>query len=96
MPIGCETTALAEEQVPPSGGWLSIAPNPVRGVAEFSLEGAGPRVLSIFDSQGRLVERLAGSDGRWTWTPGALTAGVYFARLDGGGIGETVKFLYLR
>jgi hypothetical protein len=55
-------------------------------------------VLAIFDSQGRLVDRLTGDDGRWVWTPGlSAPAGVYFARVDGGGpVGEAVKFLRLR
>ena len=86
------------DEVVPVAGRLAVTPNPVRSVGEFALPSAGPRVLAIFDSQGRLVDRLSGSDGHWVWTPGATApAGVYFARLDGGGaIGEPVKFLYLR
>ena len=98
QPIGCETTDVAGGGVPAADGRLSVNPNPVHGLAEFALPGVGPRVLAIFDSQGRLVERLTGNDGRWAWTPGgSAPAGVYFARLDGGGpAGEAVKFLYVR
>ena len=98
LPVGCGITNVAADDAPPAESDLSVTPNPVRGVAEFALEGVGPRVLTIFDSQGRLVDRLTGSDGRWIWTPGASApAGVYFARLDGGGsTAEAVKFLYLR
>lgn len=82
---------------PPAEQRLTVTPNPVHGVAEFVFPGIGPRVLAIFDSQGRLVDRLTGSDGRWVWTPGAsVPAGVYFAKLDGAAAAEAVKFLCLR
>jgi len=96
LPVGC-ATGLAAGEAPPAGGSLVVSPNPVRGIAEFAFGRPGPRVVSIFDSQGRLVERLTGSTGRWAWTPGASApAGVYFARLDDGKDAEAVKFLYLR
>jgi hypothetical protein len=98
LPIACGITDVASEDATPAELRPSVSPNPVWGVAEFVFRGVGPRVLAIFDSQGRLVDRLSGSDGRWVWTPGSSApAGVYFARLDGGGVtGEAVKFLYLR
>jgi hypothetical protein len=78
---------------------LVVFPNPVRGVARFEL---GPiataMTLSIFDSQGRLVEQLLRQGGHWEWMPGSkVPAGVYFAKANemAGGM-EPVKFLYLR
>jgi hypothetical protein len=98
LPVGCGVTDVASNDAPSVELRLSVSPNPVRGVAEFAFPGVGPRLLAIFDSQGRLVDRLSTSDGRWVWTPGASApAGVYFARLDGGGPArEAVKFLYIR
>jgi predicted outer membrane repeat protein len=98
FPVGCGVADVASGEASGVEARLSVTPNPVRGVADFAFPGVGPRVLAIFDSQGRVVDRLTGNDGRWVWTPGtSAPAGVYFARLDGGGpAGEAVKFLYLR
>ena len=96
LPVGCGVEGVGE------GGWvaasgLRVMRNPARVVAELVLEGGGPEVLEILDAQGRLVERVPGSGGRWTWEPGgARPAGVYFARLLGGGDQAAVKFAYMR
>ncbi len=98
LPVGCGVTDVATDDAPPAEPRLIVTPNPVRGAAEFAFPGVGVRVLAIFNSRGRLIERLIGIDGRWAWTPGASApAGVYFARLEGGGTArQAVKFLYLR
>lgn len=97
LPVGCGVTDAAAGDAPLVELHLSVTPNPMRGGAEFAFPGVGPRVLAIFDSQGRLVDRLTGIDGRWVWQPGSSSpAGVYFARVEGGAVGEAVKFLRLR
>ncbi len=97
LAVGCATDVAAGE-APPAMDQLVVSPNPVRWAAEFALAGAGPRILEIYDAQGRLVDRLTGSGGRWVWTPGtAVPAGVYFARLGGDGSAPgAIKFLRLR
>jgi hypothetical protein len=78
---------------------LRVIPNPVRSAARFELGAITPgAMLSIFDSQGRLVEQLSSKEGHWEWAPGVMVpAGVYFARPEAGPAGsEAVKFLYLR
>ncbi len=97
VPVACGAADVATGDAPPVTAHLSVAPNPVRGVAEFAFPGVGPRVLSVFDSHGRLIDRLTGAGGHWVWTPGASAPpGVYFARMDGGAVGDAVKFIYLR
>ena len=100
LPIGCGVTDVQE--VPPIVEQrLTVVPNPVRGVAQFELGAATPRLkLNIFDLQGRLVQQLLGEDGHWQWIPGSsVPAGVYFARPEmatGSQASAAVKFLYIR
>jgi hypothetical protein len=96
LPVACGVTAVAAGEATSVEPRLRIAPNPVRGVAEFALPGIGARVLTIFDSQGRLVDRLTTSDGRWVWAPGTtVAAGIYYAKVEGA-VGQSVKFIRLR
>jgi predicted outer membrane repeat protein len=96
LPVACGMTAVAAGEATSVEPRLRIAPNPVWGAAEFALPGMGVRVLAIFDSQGRLVDRLTTSDGRWVWAPGTtVPAGIYFANVEGAA-GQSVKFIRLR
>jgi hypothetical protein len=97
-----------ETSLPTSGIALRIVPNPFRTGAQVSyrLSSSGPVVLSILDSQGRMVRRLRAPDdgsasGQILWdgrdeegrpTPG----GVYFGRLDGKGESESARLVRLR
>lgn len=77
---------------------LIVEPNPVSSSAEFSFDGSiGNSTLEIFDPQGRLIDRLHPLEQKVRWTPsGSWPRGVYFARLRGTGVSETVKFLVIR
>jgi hypothetical protein len=96
-PVGCGTVAVPELESPGVAVSLRIAPNPVLHAATFTFDGSAQRLaLEIYDPAGRLVEKLAPT-GAVTWTPGDRAArGVYFARLRGDGVSETVKFVVLR
>ncbi len=97
--MGCGLTDVADSPPAPNQR-LRVIPNPVRGGARFELGSVAPATLSIFDSQGRLIEKLSRQDDHWVWTPGsAMPAGVYFARPEAEAEAEgvpPVKFLYLR
>jgi hypothetical protein len=99
FPVACGVTGAPSDQVPSIAHELTVIPNPVRGIARFEYEPAGPvETLNIFDASGRLIEQLSKQDDHWEWTPGAsVSAGVYFARLKAGGARSAiVKFIYLR
>jgi hypothetical protein len=97
--VGCGVIGVPVSDAPAADKRLTINPNPVRGVARFEVGQMAPfTTLSIFDSQGRLVEQLMGKEGHWEWAPGAsVPAGVYFA-VPGASSKATegAKFLYLR
>jgi hypothetical protein len=95
--VGCEVTDVADS-LPIVDQRFTVIPNPVRGMARFDGPAGSFVNLSIFDTKGRLIERLSRRDGHWEWTPGtSIPAGVYFA-VPGVGLKATegVKFLYLR
>lgn len=76
------------------------APNPFNPstVLPFSLPAAGDVVLSAFNLNGQLVERIAQGSypagcHRVTWNPGAISSGLYLIRLDSGGETRLVKAL---
>ena len=98
LPVGCGVADVATEEAPSAELRLTVMPNPVRGVARFEFGSGSPlTTLSIFDSQGRLIEQLSKQDGHWRWTPGsAVPAGVYFAMPEPAAGGAAVKFLYIR
>ncbi len=99
-PVACGLAATGPETQPAALSFLTVIPNPVRGVARFEMDTATPpfHALHIFDLQGRMVEQILNRDGRWEWAPRtSVPAGVYFARP--GPAPESspaVKFLYLR
>jgi predicted outer membrane repeat protein len=96
LPVACGVTAVAAGEATSVEPRLRIAPNPVWGTTEFTLPGSGARVLVIFDSQGRLVDRLTTSDDRWVWAPDTtVPAGIYFARIEGA-VDQSIKFTRLR
>jgi beta-glucanase (GH16 family) len=105
-------TIVAAPQIGgPGGTGLRLgtaAPNPFARSTriDFALPAAGPATLSVYDVQGRMVQRLvdgiraAGShaavwDGR---DPGgrAVSSGVYFVRLEAAGAAETRKLVLRR
>jgi len=94
-------TAVAIERSPPRVPRVRAAPNPIvgSGSIEFVQLAAGRARLSLYDSRGRLVRVLVDEplpagpqivpwDGR-NDRGAALSAGVYFVRLEGGGAGAT-------
>jgi len=97
LPVACGVTDVADSPLAVDLR-LTVTPNPVRGIARFEAGHAAPfSQLSIFDSQGRVVEQLTGENGHWEWTPGsAVPAGVYFAIPESAVDLEPVKFLHLR
>jgi len=100
-------TAVAIGRAPPSVPRVRAAPNPIIGAGsiQFTQLAAGRARLRLYDSGGRLVRALV--DGPVAVGPhsvpwdgrddrGApLAAGVYFARLEGGGAGATTKIVLL-
>jgi len=95
--IGCGVTSVTEIPVPTPRLRLSVRPNPVLHGAEFvvgPMDGKG--TLDIYDPLGRLVESVR-PRGTFTWEPGnEAVSGIYFARLQGEGVAQVVKFVVLR
>lgn len=94
----CGVTAVGGQVLAPHQVRLTIDPNPVSANAEFSFDkGIAAPVLEIFDPQGRLVDLLHPSSQGVRWSPArSWPRGIYFARLRGTGVSETVKFLLIR
>lgn len=94
----CGVTGVGGQASPANRLRLTVDPNPVSSGAEFGFDGGiGNPTLEIFDPQGRLVDLLRPRGQRVRWNPGgSLPRGVYFARLRGAGVSETVKFLVIR
>jgi len=92
-----------------SGASVSTFPNPSTDSAriEYQIPRAAPVSLEIFDVSGRLVRTLARSPSQ---TPGGhsstwdgrddggrpVKSGIYFVRLDAGGVRETQRIVRLR
>ena len=76
----CAVLAVNEPSSVPSLSRLEVSPNPSSGEVVFSLPGVtSPRVLEIFDAQGRQVDVLRPMAGQITWNPSRdLTRGIYF------------------
>jgi hypothetical protein len=96
-------TASAEPVVGPPAR-LAAAPSVFTEstTLRFEHREAGPVLLRIFDATGREVDRpfegaLRSGPQQLVWDPRARGAsvpgGVYFARLDAGGIHESVKLV---
>lgn len=87
-----------------SGVRLAGAPNPFNPstTLRFDLAEAGPVTLDVYDTSGRLVERLV--DGRRAagpnavvWSPGSETpSGIYLVRLRAGSIDRAAKITLVR
>lgn len=94
--VGCGAAGLAESAAPRTVQFI-VEPNPVSSTAMFTVpSGIESPVISIYDPTGRLVDTLRPAGGRLEWrlAPSA-SGGVYFARLSGGGISETARFILL-
>jgi len=97
---------VEEEIRRPSSFALSVAPNPVRGSALVTWNGArGDLRFEVLDARGRRVSSGAagiGETGRWTWSGTgddghALPAGVYFVRArDGVGRNASTRVSLVR
>jgi hypothetical protein len=82
---------------------LTVSPNPVTGPLRVRF-GAPDRVeaaLNLYDRNGRLVNRiwhgrLSGRAMDVTWAPRELGSGVYFLRLEGDKLDNTVKTVIAR
>ncbi len=95
-PVDCGTTAIPPAASPANQNRLMVRPNPVLSTAEFQFEGTLPATVDIYDSLGRLVASVR-TQGVFTWEPGrAATAGVYFARVRGEDVTQSVKFVVVR
>ncbi len=96
LPI-CGTGAVAPGVVPSATALrLSVSPNPVLSSAEFQFDGTTSATLDIYAPLGRLIESVRPS-GAFTWQPGReAVSGVYFARLQGEGVAQVVKFVVVR
>lgn len=94
----CGVTGIGDQESPSPALRLTVEPNPVWSTAEFGFEGdLETASLAIYDPQGRLVDLLYPSGRTVHWSPTASAApGVYFARLRGKGISESVKFVVIR
>lgn len=91
-------TAVVKSRTPGSAAHdaalaLRVAPNPMggSGAVSFSLATASSVRLEIFSPDGRRVAVLADrtlpeGNHDFSWSPGALPAGVYFARLQVDGV----------
>lgn len=77
---------------------FAIEPNPISAEAEFVFNGnMQVHSLEVFDPQGRLIDLLHPSGSRVRWSPsGSLPRGIYFARVQGRNVSETIKFAIIR
>ncbi len=102
-------TATMPEDARPSRVWLGLAaPNPTRSHASvrFALPEAGTAMLQVFDVQGRMVRTLVDGvipaglhEAAWDGLSSAgrpAAAGVFYFRLDAGGVVKTSKLMLLR
>jgi len=88
----------------PENTVLGVAtPNPFNPITRinYSLRETGSIDLSIYDVQGRLVERLVSGvqnsgDHSVTWNASGVASGIYFYRLTAGSFTETRKLVLLK
>jgi hypothetical protein len=94
----CGVTGIEGEAPTLQRPHLTVEPNPVSTSAQFSFDqDIEAPILEIFDPQGRLVDLLRPLGPVIRWSPArSWPRGVYFARLRGQGVSETVKFLVIR
>ena len=103
------TTAVGEEPIPPSSASMlaSAAPNPFRVTTgiRYDVGGTSTRLLAkVYDTRGAevrtLEERMVSGSGVLTWDGRTRSgvrapAGVYFVRVDAGGVRESRKVVLL-
>jgi hypothetical protein len=72
---------------------FNVYPNPIRDKAVIECPAApGERpVLSIYDINGSVVERVSLESGEYVWSTKGFMSGVYFVRLDAGNGRNSVK-----
>jgi hypothetical protein len=72
---------------------FNISPNPVHGnaIIEYAIVSGEKPVLSIYDINGAVVERVNLESGKYVWSTKGLENGVYFVRLDTGNGQNSVK-----
>jgi hypothetical protein len=92
----------------PAAGIRAVRPNPFRDltVVDFALAAPGRADLGVYDPQGRRVRVLVSGTldagpHRATWDGTAddgtkVPAGLYFLRLDAGGLSETARVVRVR
>jgi len=101
---GTGTVSVAERNLAPEGFWLSQNyPNPFNPSTNitFSLQEAGTARLIVFDALGRQVQllldsRLGKGVHSAVWTPGSISTGPYFYRLEVNGRCLTRRLLFLK
>ena len=83
-----EVTLVNSQREPAGGSEFVVYPNPVAGWAVFDAGQHWPlgqtAVLSIFDTQGREVQRVPFA-GQYRWNAGSMPAGLYGYQLRGDG-----------
>lgn len=99
--LGASLVSVADGPASPAPA-LRAWPNPARGGVTFALPGApADGAIEVYSVEGRLVARVPlarAGEARWDGRDarGARpSAGVYFARLAGGGEARTTRFLLL-
>lgn len=87
----------------PSSLTLSVYPNPFNPVTllAFSLAQPQAATLVVYDMTGRVVAQLANQvypagEHRVTFDGARLPSGIYFARLDAGGVVRALKMVLMR
>ena len=100
---GGATSVERVSSVPESFGLQQNYPNPFNPstTLTFSLAKAGQVTMTIFDALGREVATLVNEEktpGTYitTWDAGRLESGVYFCRLQSGGLTETRKLMLVK
>src|SRR5690606_22867980 len=86
----CTTTSI-DEQIAASEGWQVVFPNPVREEVRIVLpeDAPLPMVMTVYDLQGRIVDRLHIADRRHTY-PTAWQPGMYGYTISHAGIARYV------
>jgi hypothetical protein len=106
--VSSTPTAVASGPRAPAPAVVAAAPNPITGSGEirFALPAAGRARLLLFDAAGRRVRELADAvfgagphAARWDGRDDRghpVASGVYFARLESGGVLVKSKVVLIR
>ncbi len=84
-----------ENSLPKEAG-LFVYPNPFNSSTVINITGADEAEVGIYDITGRLITKLQAKDGRAVWEAGAVSSGVYFARVAGERGGMTLRLVLQR